>query len=107
MNRQITITLARPSTALPSARPVSAIDPAASSGGEADETGIVVAGRDRGGHGWVLADLSGRYAPVEWARAAIAAYHAHAADRIVAEASAVLGRLAGSAPGGPGGGGSP
>ena len=37
------------------------------------------------GHGYVLADASGRYAPAEWARAAIAAYRAHAADRIVAE----------------------
>ena len=33
----------------------------------------------------MLADVSGRYAPAEWARAAIAAYRAHAADRIVAE----------------------
>ncbi len=33
----------------------------------------------------MLADLSGRYAPAQWAKAAIAAYHAHNADRIVAE----------------------
>ena len=33
----------------------------------------------------MLADLSGRYAPAEWAKAAIAAYRAHSADRIVAE----------------------
>jgi phage terminase large subunit-like protein len=66
-------------------RIVVAIDPAASSGEEADETGIVVAGKDKEGHGWVLADLSGRYAPAEWAKAAIAAYRAHKADRIVAE----------------------
>ena len=38
-----------------------AIDPAASSGEEADETGIVVAGKDADGHGYVLADHSGRY----------------------------------------------
>jgi len=66
-------------------RVVVAIDPAVSSGEEADETGIVVAGRDGGGHGYVLADLSGRYAPPEWARAAVAAYAAHHADRVVAE----------------------
>ena len=37
------------------------------------------------GHGWVLADLSGRYPPAEWAKAVVAAYHAHRADRVVAE----------------------
>ena len=49
------------------------------------KTGIVVAGKDANGDGWVLADVSGRYQPVEWAKAAIAAYRAHRADRIVAE----------------------
>ncbi|HEU0218624.1 MAG TPA: terminase family protein [Stellaceae bacterium] len=67
------------------ARVVVAIDPAAGSGDHSDETGIVVAGKDGGGHGYVLGDLSGRYAPTEWAQAAIAAYRAHGADRIVAE----------------------
>jgi predicted phage terminase large subunit-like protein len=66
-------------------RIVVAIDPAVSSDEHADETGIVVAGKSADGHGYVLADLSGRYTPTEWAKAAIAAYHAHAADRIVAE----------------------
>jgi predicted phage terminase large subunit-like protein len=67
------------------ARIVVAIDPAATSGEEADETGIIVAGKDRDGHGYVLADRSGRMAPIEWARAAIAAYRVLEADRIVAE----------------------
>src|SRR6201997_1799723 len=49
-----------------------AIDPAATSGEEADETGIIVAGKDADGHGYVLADHSGRYAPTEWARIPIA-----------------------------------
>jgi phage terminase large subunit-like protein len=66
-------------------RIVIAIDPAVSSGEDADETGIIVAGRDTDGHGYVLADTSGRYAPAEWARVAIAAYGVHQADRIVAE----------------------
>jgi predicted phage terminase large subunit-like protein len=66
-------------------RIVVAIDPAAGSGEHSDETGIVVAGKNTDGHGYVLADLSGRYTPTEWARAAIAAYRAHSADRIVAE----------------------
>jgi phage terminase large subunit-like protein len=52
-------------------RVVVAIDPAVTSGEEADETGIVVAGKDKNGHGYVLADISGRYPPTEWARLAI------------------------------------
>src|SRR6266446_1935143 len=66
-------------------RVVVAIDPAVTSGEEADETGIVVAGKDKHGHGYVLADISGRYPPIEWARLAITAYRTHRADRIVAE----------------------
>jgi predicted phage terminase large subunit-like protein len=66
-------------------RIVVAIDPAASTGEDADETGIIVAGKDADGHGYVLADQSTRYAPTEWARTAIALYRQHKADRIVAE----------------------
>ncbi len=67
------------------ARVVVAIDPAVTSGEDADETGIVVVGRDNDGHGYVLADLSGKYSPIEWAKIAIAAYRTNQADRIVAE----------------------
>src|SRR5712692_708666 len=66
-------------------RIVVAIDPAVTSGEDADETGIIVVGKDANKHGYVLADLSGKYSPIEWANIAIAAYHAHRADRIVAE----------------------
>ena len=66
-------------------RIVVAIDPAARATETANETGIIVAGKDADGNGWVLADASGRYSPTEWAKAAIAAYRAHRADRIVAE----------------------
>jgi phage terminase large subunit-like protein len=68
-------------------RIVCAVDPAATSGEEADETGIVVAACDWAGHGYVLADVSGHYQPTEWARAAIAQYKhpQRKADRIVAE----------------------
>jgi predicted phage terminase large subunit-like protein len=66
-------------------RIVIAIDPAASSGEDADETGIVVCGLGVDGRGYVLEDISGRYLPHEWARHAIAAYHRHKADRIIAE----------------------
>jgi phage terminase large subunit-like protein len=61
-------------------RVVVAIDPAVSSKEGADETGIIVAGKDEDGRGWVLADASGRYQPTEWARTAISAYRAHGAE---------------------------
>jgi len=66
-------------------RVVVAIDPAVTSGEEADETGLVVVGRDYAGHGFVLDDRSGRYAPIEWAREAIMLYRKYDADRVVAE----------------------
>lgn len=75
----------RTSTVPKFSRVVVAIDPAVSASEHADETGIIAAGRDANGHGYVLADASGRYAPAEWARVAIAAYGARQADRIVAE----------------------
>ena len=63
-------------------RIVIAIDPAVSSGDEADETGIIVAGIDANNHGYVLADQSGRYPPTEWARIAIRVYRQYNANRI-------------------------
>ncbi|PNG27643.1 DNA-packaging protein [Methylocella silvestris] len=66
-------------------RVVVAIDPAISNNEDSDETGIVVAGLGVDGKGYILRDASGRYAPVEWARIAVALYHEHRADRIVAE----------------------
>lgn len=66
-------------------RVVVAIDPAVTSGEHSDETGIIVAGKDRDGHGYILADLTCRKSPEGWAREAIRAYHAYEADRIVAE----------------------
>lgn len=66
-------------------RIVVAIDPAVSISEGADETGIIVAGVAPDKQLYVLADLSGRYAPHEWARKAIDAYEHHRADRIIAE----------------------
>ncbi len=66
-------------------RIVVAIDPAASAGEESDETGIIVAGKDAEGHGYILADQSGRYMPTDWAKTAVDLYRKHKADRIVAE----------------------
>lgn len=69
-------------------RIVVAIDPAATSGEDADETGIVVAGvGEPDGRGYVLADLSGRKTPLEWAHEAVSAYRRYKADRVVAEAN--------------------
>jgi phage terminase large subunit-like protein len=67
------------------ARVVVAIDPAASAGPEADETGIIVAGVTEDGAGYVLEDLSGRMSPHQWAARALEACRRFKADRIVAE----------------------
>ena len=67
------------------ARVVVAVDPAVTSGAGSDETGIVAAGIDAQGTAWVLADLSGRMSPDEWARRAVAAYHRLEVDAVVAE----------------------
>jgi phage terminase large subunit-like protein len=66
-------------------RVVVAIDPATTSGEDSDETGIVVAGIDRKGHGYVLADLTCKLSPDGWAREAVKAFNFWKADRIVAE----------------------
>lgn len=68
-------------------RVVVAVDPAVTSGDDADETGIIVAGIGSDGHGYVLRDQSGRFSPDAWARRAVAAFHAASADRLVAEAN--------------------
>ena len=67
-------------------RVVIAVDPPVTSGEKADACGIVVAGIDAAGRGYVLADrtLKG-HAPTVWARAAVEAFHGFSADRIVAE----------------------
>ena len=74
----------------PLKRVVVAVDPAVTSGEDADETGIIVAGIDERGHAYVLEDLSGRFTPDAWARKAVGAYHTHRADRIVASRGKVV-----------------
>jgi len=75
----------RRSQAPTSLRIVVAIDPSGTGGEEADECGIVAAGIDEDGRGWVLADASGVYQPTEWAKRAIGLYHRLHANCIVAE----------------------
>ncbi len=60
------------------------IDPAGSQGKRSDLTGIIVGGR-MGEAIVALDDLSGKYSPSAWARAAIGAYHKYKADAIVVE----------------------
>lgn len=66
-------------------RVVVGVDPAISNNDDSDETGIVVAARGRDGRGYVLADVSLKGTPDEWAKAVCAASLGHNADRIVAE----------------------
>jgi len=66
-------------------RIVVALDPAVTANSESDMTGIVVAGVDVNGIGYVLEDATDRYSPAEWAAKAISLYQSYSADRIVAE----------------------
>lgn len=66
-----------------------AVDPAVTSGEDADEHGIVVVGlsRDSEGYarGYVLEDASRKGQPEDWARAAVRMYRKWDADKIIAE----------------------
>ena len=64
---------------------VVAIDPAVSTGEDADETGIMACGVGDDKHGYVLEDASGIYSPTEWAREAVRLYRRWHANKIVAE----------------------
>jgi phage terminase large subunit-like protein len=69
-------------------RIVVAVDPPATSNAHSDACGIVVAGRLENGGVAVLGDLTLKpAAPLQWARRAVAAFRAHGADCIVAEAN--------------------
>ncbi|PRD45794.1 ATP-binding protein [Phyllobacterium phragmitis] len=70
----------------PLRRVVVAIDPPATAGRNSDACGIVAAGIDHDGFGWVLADESLVHAkPYQWARQAVALYHRLEADIVIAE----------------------
>jgi phage terminase large subunit-like protein len=68
-------------------RIVVGVDPAVTSGDKADDTGIIVAGRDDKGHGYILDDKTLRASPGEWAKAVVNAYQAWQGDRVVGEAN--------------------
>lgn len=82
-----TIEAGRVREAPPLRRIVVAVDPPATSGAEADECGIVVAGlSEEGDEAYVLADLSSRgETPNQWAGRAVAAFESYNADRLIAE----------------------
>lgn len=65
------------------------VDPAVTATASSDEVGIIVAGLDQpwrlGGHGYVLADYSGRMTPHAWGLKVCRAAIDHEADAIVAE----------------------
>lgn len=67
-------------------RIVVGVDPSGSSKASADAAGVVVAGHStETGHGYALADHTVHGSPDAWARAAVSAYYAFEADRIVVE----------------------
>ena len=66
-------------------RVVVAVDPAVTSNKNSDETGIVVAGIDGDGHGYVLDDKTLKGTPLQWGKMAVACHHRWKADRIVPE----------------------
>ena len=62
-----------------------AVDPAVTSGDDADETGIIIAGQDEDKNTVILDDYSIHGTPQDWAVQAVLAYRHYAADKIVIE----------------------
>lgn len=66
-------------------RTIVAVDPAVTSGENADETGIVVAGRGEDSHFYVLADRSVRTTPAAWAQRVVDTFDEFEANEVVIE----------------------
>lgn len=66
-------------------RTIVGVDPAVTSGEDADQTGIVVACLDPNGELYAMADRSCKLGPAGWARRVVDTYHEFDADLIVAE----------------------
>jgi len=66
-------------------RVVVSIDPAVTNKATSDETGIIVAGCDTNGNGYLIADHSMRGSPLEWATKAVELFDQHKADSILVE----------------------
>lgn len=63
------------------------VDPAATSGPDSDETGIVAGGLGVDRIGYPLAEIALRGSPLEWAREVVALYHKLRANFVVVEAN--------------------
>lgn len=68
-------------------RVVVGVDPAVTDGESSAQTGIIVAGASRTGHGYVLADFTMRGTPRESMSRVVKAFHEFKADMVVAEAN--------------------
>jgi phage terminase large subunit-like protein len=68
-------------------RIVVSVDPAVTSNVESDLTGIVVAGIDINGLGYVLGDYTFKGSPEQWVSKAIELYHSKGASRVVYESN--------------------
>ena len=68
-------------------RVVVAVDPNASNNEGSDEIGIVVAGKGVSGQGYVLADLSMKGSPNDWATTVIIGHDVFQGDRVIGEAN--------------------
>lgn len=66
-------------------RIIIAIDPSGTSTKSSDEAGIIVAGKTKNNHVFILEDASGVMTPNEWAEKAVKLYYKYKADRIIAE----------------------
>lgn len=64
---------------------VIALDPAVTNNENSDSTGIIVAGIDAEGNGYVLEDRTRICTPNEWAKEAIRLYHKYQANYIIGE----------------------
>jgi phage terminase large subunit-like protein len=69
-------------------RVVIGVDPATTSGADADLTGVVTVARGRDGHLYVLRDDSLRASPAGWASKVVTVFDAVQADRVVVERNA-------------------
>ena len=84
--RRADIERLRRDAAPPLTRIVVAVDPPATSGEHADACGIIAAGIDEVGEGWILADRSARgLRPADWGARALALWRELEADALVVE----------------------
>lgn len=69
----------------PMSRIVVSIDPAVTNNEASDETGIIVAGCDSNGHGYLLHDGTIKGSPLEWAQKAVSLFDEYKADALLVE----------------------